>query len=137
MPWLTGWNVILTLKVAVTAVTVILLFSFVALVRGRYRLHGRINTVFAALTLAALLALELVVRVIEPNVFDYFDQDTSRSLSIHLGFAVPAALLLPVMLFTGFTHRRSVHLFLAGIFGILWTGTVITGVFWLPHTPPL
>ena len=51
---LTGPNVILTLKVAVAAVTVLLLASLVALARGQYRLHGRINLVFFTLTLAAV-----------------------------------------------------------------------------------
>jgi hypothetical protein len=41
---------------------------------------------------------------------------------------------MPVMLFTGLTHRRRWHLTLAAIFAILWIGTVVTGVFFLPHT---
>ena len=68
---LTGPNVILTLKVAVAAVTVLLLASLVALARGQYRLHGRINLVFFTLTLAAVLGLELVIHVISPKAFDY------------------------------------------------------------------
>jgi hypothetical protein len=133
---LTGWLVILTLKIAVTAVTLILLASFVPLSLGNYRLHGRINMVFFALTLSALVGLELVARVVDPELFAYFDDDMRRTLSIHLSFSIPSALLLPIMLYTGLTHRRTLHLTLACIFGILWTGTVITGVFFLPHTPP-
>ncbi len=38
---------------------------------------------------------------------------------------------MPLMLFTGFTHRRNLHLTLAVVFGILWTGTFVTGIFFL------
>ena len=41
-------DVILALKIAVGAVTVLLAASLVALAAGRPRLHGRINTVFFA-----------------------------------------------------------------------------------------
>jgi uncharacterized membrane protein YozB (DUF420 family) len=132
---LTGPNVILTLQVAVTAVTVLLLASLVALYRGQYRLHGRINLVFFTLTLAAVLGLELVVRVISPGVFDYIRSNPPlyRALNIHLCFSVPSALLMPVMLYTGLTRRRSYHLALACVFGVLWTGTFVTGIFFLPR----
>lgn len=132
---LTGPQVILTLKVAVAAVTLLLLASFFPLARGNYRLHGRINLVFTVLTLAALIGLEMLVRVLDPNVFDYFDEQTRQALAIHLCFALPAAVLLPVMLYTGLTHRRRIHLTLAAFFGVLWTGTFLTGMFLLPHTP--
>jgi uncharacterized membrane protein YozB (DUF420 family) len=131
---LTGPNVILALRVAVAAVTCLLLASLVALLRGNYRLHGRINTAFFVLTLTALLSLELVVRVISPHVFDeYFEADPARrlTLDVHLCFAVPAAVLLPFMLATGRGHRRSWHLALAAVFGVLWLGTFITGIFFL------
>jgi uncharacterized membrane protein YozB (DUF420 family) len=132
---LTGPNVILTLKVAVGAVTVLLLASLIALYRGQYRLHGRINLVFFMLTLAAVLGLELVVRVIDPSVFDYIRNDAPlyRALNIHLCFSVPSALMMPLMLYTGLTRRRKVHLALACVFALLWTGTFVTGIFFLPH----
>ena len=57
---LTAENTILALKIAVSAVTVLLLASFVALLRGNIRLHGRINTVFFILTISALVGLEVV-----------------------------------------------------------------------------
>src|SRR5206468_5348578 len=75
---LTGPNVILALKVAVAAVTVLLLASLVALVRRNYRLHGRINLAFFVLTLTAVLGLELLIRVYDPGLFDYFDEDTRQ-----------------------------------------------------------
>jgi len=131
---LTGPEVILTLKIAVCAVTLLLLSALVALARGNYWLHGRINMVFFVLTVTALVGLELVARVIDPSLFDYFDDRTRRILAIHLCFSLPSAAIMPVMLFTGLTHRRRLHLTLAGIFIVLWTGTVVTGVFFLPHT---
>src|SRR5262249_7040038 len=135
MPEINGWNVILALKVSVGAVTLLLLASLTALWFGKYRLHGRINLVFFVLTLTALVSLELLVRVVNPQMFDYFDDATRRWLYVHLGFSLPAAVLLPAMLFTGLTHRRQAHLTLACLFAVLWTGTVITGIFFLPHTP--
>ena len=130
---LTGPNVILALKIAVAAVTVLLVASLVALARGRYHLHGRINLAFFILTLAAVLGLEVVIRFIEPEVFDYIrgKPDLARNLRIHLCFSVPSLLLMPAMLYTGLTHRRSIHLTLAAIFGVAWTGTFITGIFFL------
>jgi uncharacterized membrane protein YozB (DUF420 family) len=134
---LTGPTVILSLKIAVGAVTVLLLASFVALAKGNIRLHGRINLVFFILTLIALLGFELVIRVINPKVFDYLDEPgyeaIRRMLSIHLCFSIPSALLMPVMLYTGLKGHRRVHLSLAAVFGVLWTGTFVTGVFFLPH----
>ena len=136
MPMLSGPYIILALKSAVTLVTLLLLASLVALARGNYRLHGLINRVFFILTVAALVGLEMIVRFVDPAVFDYFDAETRRALALHLGFALPAAVLLPVMLFSGLRHRRRLHLAVAAVFGVLWTGTVITGVFYLPHTLP-
>lgn len=130
---LTGPNVILALKIAVSAVTVILLASLIALAAGKQRLHGRINIAFFVLTIIALVSLELIVRLIEPTVFDYFDADTRTRLSIHLSFALPSAALLPVMLYTGLKGKREVHLYLAGVFSVLWLATFVTGVFFLPH----
>ena len=50
--------------------------------------------------------------------------------------SLPAAALLPVMLYTGLGRRPAVHLTLAAVFGVLWVGTFVTGVFYLPHTLP-
>lgn len=133
---LTGPHIILTLKCAVVVVTLLLIASLIAVARGNYRLHGRINMAFFVLTLVALIGLEVVVRFLDPAVFDYFSDETRFLLSVHLGFALPAAALLPVMLLTGLRRRRRLHLTVAALFGILWTGTVITGVFYLPHTGP-
>jgi uncharacterized membrane protein YozB (DUF420 family) len=127
--------VILALQVAVVAVTVLLLSSLAAVVRGNYRLHGRINRVFFVLTLSALLLFEVVIRLVKPDVFAYLDDPANegirKALNIHLCFSVPSALLLPVMLYTGSKGRGQLHLTLAVLFGLLWTGTFVTGVFFL------
>lgn len=133
---MSGPTIILILKIAVGAVTLLLLASLLALWRGNYRLHGRINLVFFTLTLLTLLGFEVIVQIIQPDIFQYFKSNAElhRSLNIHLCFSVPSAVLMPAMLYTGLTHRRQVHLVLACLFAILWTGTFITGIFFLPHS---
>ncbi len=133
---LTGPNVILTLKIAVAAVTVLLIASLIAVLRGNYRLHGRLNLAFFTLTLMAVLGLELVVRVLAPDVFDYFNADERlrQALTIHLWFSVPSTLVMPAMLYTGLKGYVRTHLSLAVCFAVLWTGTFITGIFFLPPT---
>jgi hypothetical protein len=135
---LNGPLVILILKIAVITVTLIFASSLVMLARGRYRIHGRINTVFFVLTVVALVGLEVVVRIIRPDIFDYMDGDSElkRRLTIHLCFSLPATAVMPLMLFTGYGHRRRMHLSLAVLFSFLWIGTFVTGVFFLPHTNP-
>jgi uncharacterized membrane protein YozB (DUF420 family) len=130
---LTGPNVIWTLKIAVSAVTVLLLASLLAVLRGNYRLHGRLNLVFFTLTLMAVLGLELVVRVLAPDVFAYFNDDDAlrQALNRHLWFSVPSTFVMPAMLYTGLKGYVRVHLSLAACFAVLWTGTVITGIFFL------
>jgi uncharacterized membrane protein YozB (DUF420 family) len=131
----TGPQVILALKIAVGAVTVLLLAALVAIACGRRWLHGRINMVFFALTITALILFEGVTRLLNPDIFNYYDEPGNelmrRMLHIHLCFSVPSALLLPFMLFTGLRRYRRVHLTLAAIFCILWTVTFITGIFFL------
>jgi uncharacterized membrane protein YozB (DUF420 family) len=132
---LTGPHVILALKIAVGAVTLLLLASLIALLFNKPRLHGRINIVFFVLTLTALIMFEGVMRLVDPDIFNYYDEPTNagmrQMLHIHLCFSVPSALLLPFMLFTGLRQYRRIHLALALIFGLLWTGTFITGIFFL------
>jgi hypothetical protein len=135
-----GPYVILTLKVAVAAVTVLFLSSLVALAKGNYRLHGRLNVVFLTLTLLAVLGLEVVTRLLYPllsgderDLFSYFDPATRQALRIHLCFAIPSAIVLPLMLYLGLTHRRWLHVALGVLFALLWAGTFVTGIFFLPH----
>jgi uncharacterized membrane protein YozB (DUF420 family) len=131
----TAENVLITLKVAVSAVTVLLLASLLALARGNYRLHGRINTVFFVLTLTALISLELVVRILRPDIFDnYFAHpDLRTAFTVHLSFSLPAAVVLLAMFYTGWKRKRNLHVGLGIFFLVLWAGTFVTGIFFLPH----
>ncbi len=134
---LTGPQVILTLKIAVAALTVLWLLSLAAIMAGRRRLHGRLNVVFFALTVIALVGLETLIRFVAPEMFSYLQDDPGlkQALSLHLSFALPAAAIMPIMLFTGLARRRLVHLSVATVFSIFWIGTFITGVLFLPHAP--
>jgi len=127
--------IILILKIAVGTVTVLWLASLVALALGKTRLHGRINLAFFGLTLTALVGLEVIARLISPEIFDRFleERHAKGALYIHLSFSLPAAALLFVMLFTGLKHKRTFHIAAGIVFSLLWTGTFITGIFFLPH----
>src|SRR5262245_31718950 len=105
---MTGPNVILTLKIAVIAVSLLLGASLTCLALGRYRLHGRINIVFFMLTLIAVLGLETVTSL-KPGLFNYFTEDDRQNMAIHLSFSIPSTILLPLMLISGLTHRRRLH----------------------------
>jgi hypothetical protein len=128
-------TIILILKIAVIAVTLLFGTSLVALAKGNYRLHGRINIVFFALTFLTVIGLEVVARVLSPALFaEHFESHQAQTnLRVHLCFSMPAALLLPFMLYTGLKRNRAWHVSLAAVFLVLWTGTFITGVFFLPH----
>ena len=132
---ITGPNVILALKVAVAAVSVLLVASITCAALGRYRWHGRINIVFFVLTMGAVLALEAIVRFVDPNIFDNYGADFHRIMGIHLSFSIPAAVLLPLMLLTGLMRRRTIHLAIGACFLVCWIGTFYTGIFLLPHSP--
>jgi len=128
-------TLILILKIAVTLVTVLLAGSLAALAKGRYKLHGKLNVLVFVLTIVALLGLEVVARLLYPNIFmeHFAKHDAQQALYIHLGFSLPSAALLPVMLVLGFKHKRNLHVGLGILFLVLWTGTFVTGVFFLPH----
>ena len=130
---LTAGLVILCLKIAVGAVTALLLASLTALYFRRYRLHGRLNIAFFVLTVTALVVFEVIIRLINPDIFTAIkaDPDLSTRLNIHLCFAVPSALVMPVMLFTGLKQRPALHVGLSYLFGVLWAGTFVTGIFFL------
>ncbi len=127
----TGPLIILTLKVLVAAVTALLTASLVALARGHPRLHGRLNTVFFVLTMATVVGFEGLLQLVDVKAA--FDEEARAALRVHLCFSVPSAVLLPVMLYTGWGRRKTVHVALAVVFTVLWAGTFVTGVFWLPH----
>ncbi len=136
-PYLTGFQILLALRVAVASVTVLLLASLVALWHGRYRLHGRLNLCFFTLSLVALLGLEAAARFMRPNPLEEYLRrtDVRQALRVHLAFSIPATVVMPAMLYTGLAHRRRLHLILAGLFAVLWTGTFVTGIFFLPNHP--
>jgi len=127
----TGPEIILALKVLVSAVTVLFAASIVAIVTGRRKLHGRINLAFFVLTMTTVLGFELLLRL-GTDVSATFSPEARAALRVHLVFAVPAALLLPLMLWTGSTRRRRLHVPLAVLFTLIWAGTVYTGLFTLP-----
>lgn len=126
-----GPAIILTLKVLVSAVTALLLAALVALAAGRPRLHGRLNTAFLVLVLVTVAGFELALQFVDVKAA--FDPATRAALRVHLWFAVPSAVVIPVMWVTGRTGRKRVHLALAAAFVVLWAGTVVTGVVYLPH----
>ena len=125
--------IILILKIAVAAVTVLLIGSLIALATGRVKLHGRINIVFFSLTLTAVVGLEVVTHIIYPGMLQDFLRDEGKLgiLYVHLAFSAPSAFLLFVMLFTGLKHHRKLHIATGIVFSLFWTGTFITGIFFL------
>lgn len=129
---LTGPQLILTLKVLVSLVTVLLVASLVALARGQVRWHGRINTVFFILTMLTVLGFEVLLKI-GTDVTSQFSEEARAALRTHLMFSIPATILLPVMYFTGRTRRKRGHVILGVVFGLFWLGTFLTGVFTLPH----
>ena len=126
----TGPEIILTLKVLVSAVTVLFAASIVAIATGHRRLHGRINLAFFVLTMTTVLGFELLLRL-GTDVSASFSPEAKQALRVHLVFAVPSAVIMPLMLWTGATRRR-LHRPLAGVFLLLWSATVYTGLFTLP-----
>jgi uncharacterized membrane protein YozB (DUF420 family) len=125
-----GPTIILALKVAVVAVTLILLAALFALWRGDYRLHGRLNLLFFVLTVSAVLAFETLLQL-GADVKGHMSDAQRLALNVHLCFAGPLPVVMGVMLYTGVKHHRRVHLSLSVLFGILWLGTFVTGVFFL------
>jgi uncharacterized membrane protein YozB (DUF420 family) len=128
----TGPEILLALKVLVTAVTVLFAAAVAAIATGNKRLHGRLNAAFFALTMTTVFGFELLIRL-GIDVTASFSPEARAALRVHLSFSVPAAVLLPVMLWSGWTGRRRLHLPLAVAFTVLWAGTFVTGVFFLPH----
>lgn len=129
---MTGPQIILTLKILVSIVTILFALSLVALAKGKTKLHGRINTAFFVLTMLTVIVFELLIRF-SIDVSSTFSPEARSALKIHLFFSVPAAFVLPAMFLTGRFHRRSLHIGLGILFTILWIGTFITGIFTIPH----
>ena len=129
---LSGPTIILTLKVLVSAVTVLFAAAIVAIGTGRRKLHGRINTAFFILTMTTVVGFELLLRL-GTDVTATFTEPALKALYVHLYFAVPSAVLLPLMFLSGTMHWRVLHVATGCLFTLLWVGTFVTGVFFLPH----
>ena len=128
----TGPQIILTLKVLVVAVTILYAAAILAIATGRKKLHGRLNTAFFILTMTTVVGFELMLRFFV-DVSATFNEEAREALRIHLYFAVPSACVLPVMLLLGKAHWVKLHVALGALFTLLWIGTFVTGVFFLPH----
>lgn len=129
---MSGPTIILTLKVLVSVVTVLFAVSVWAIATGRRKLHGRVNTVFFVLTLTTVVGFELLLRL-QGNVTDHFSPEQKQALFVHLCFAVPSTVLLLAMMTTALLKWRRVHVACGVLFALLWIGTFVTGVFFLPH----
>ena len=132
LPVLSGPQIILTLKVLVVAVSVLFAAAIVAIAMGRKKLHGRINTAFFILTMTTVVGFEVLLRFFV-DVSATFTDEARQALRVHLCFAIPSAVLLPVMLFLGVKHWVKLHVACGILFTLVWIGTFITGVFFLPH----
>jgi hypothetical protein len=128
----TGPQIILILKVLVSLVTALLVVSLWAIATGRKRLHGRVNKAFFALTMSTVVGFEVLLRV-GTDVSATFSDAARQALRVHLCFAVPSAVFLPLMLLSGVKHWRTLHLACGVLFLLFWVGTFVTGVFFLPH----
>lgn len=129
---LTGPTIILTLKVLVCVVTLLFAAAVVAIATGRKKLHGRLNTAFFLLTMTTVVGFELLLRLGQ-DVTSTFSPDAIKALRVHLCFAVPSAVILPLMFLSGMKHWKRLHVATGCVFTALWVGTFVTGVFFLPH----
>lgn len=129
---MSGPAIILTLKVLVSVVTVLFAAAVWAIATKRKKLHGRINTVFFVLTLTTVVGFELLLRL-QGNVTEHFSAAQRQALLIHLCFAVPSAVLLLVMMGSVLLKWKRFHVACGVLFTVLWLGTFVTGVFFLPH----
>lgn len=129
---LTGPEILLTLKVLVAAVTVLFAAALAAIAAGNRKLHGRINTAFFILTLLTVLGFEVLLRL-GTDVTSQFSDEARQALRVHLCFSVPAAVVLPVQFAAGVLRYKRFHVALGAVFAVLWAGTFVTGVFFLPH----
>lgn len=129
---LTGPQIILTLKVLVVAVSVLFAAAVVSIAFGRKKLHGRLNTAFFILTMTTVVGFELLLRFFV-DVSATFSDEARQALRVHLCFAIPSALLLPAMILSGARHWVKLHVACGILFTLVWIGTFVTGVFFLPH----
>ncbi len=130
---MSGPEIILTLKVLVSVVSVLFAVAVWAIATGRKKLHGRINTAFFVLTLTTVVGFEVLLKV-QGNVTDHFTPEERAALRLHLCFAIPSAALLLVMMGSALLKWKRFHRACGLLFAVLWLGTFVTGVFFLPHS---
>ena len=63
-----------------------------------------------------------------------FSAEAREALRVHLQFAIPSAILLPLMMLSGVRHWKYLHVTAGVLFTLFWIGTFVTGVFFLPHS---
>src|SRR5258707_7948494 len=107
-----GPDIILYLKMAVALATLLLICSLMALLNKQPRWHGRINKLVAAVLLTAVIAFEVMIRLLGVDVLSHMDETARLALKIHLCFVIPLVPFLLMMLFTGMGRRIRVHLWL-------------------------
>lgn len=129
---MSGPAIILTLKVLVSVVTVLFAVAVWAIATGRKKLHGRVNTAFFVLTLTTVVGFEVLLRL-QGSVKDHFSPAQKQALLVHLCFAGPSAVLLVVMMGSALLKWKRFHIACGLLFAVLWLGTFVTGVFFLPH----
>ena len=127
-----GPTIILTLKILVSTVTVLYAAAVIAIIAGRKKLHGRLNTAFFILTMTTVVGFEVLLRLGIDATANFSDA-AREALRIHLYFAIPSALLLPLMMLTGVRKWKALHITTGVLFTLLWLGTFVSGVFFLPH----
>jgi hypothetical protein len=125
--------IILTLKILVSTVSLLYAAAVIAIVMNRKKLHGRLNTAFFFLTMTTVVGFELLLRI-GIDVAATFSEEALQALRVHLCFAVPSAILLPVQFVFGVRHWKKMHIATGVLFTLFWIGTFITGVFFLPHS---
>ena len=130
-----GPTIILALKLAVVAVTLLLIASIWAISVGKRRLHGRLNIAFFVLTFVAVFAFEGLLQAGAPVTAHFADAE-KQALRVHLCFVIPLLPVMVGMLATGLRGRSRVHVGLSYLFLFLWLGTFVTGVVFLPHSAP-
>ena len=115
-----GWALVFFVLALVAAA-----FDFGGLAGVAASIAQILFVIFLALTMLTVFGFEIVLQFVD--VSSTFDPTARESLRLHLYFAVPSAILLPLMYLSGWSGRKRLHLVLAAIFATLWVGTFVTG----------
>ena len=112
------------LQFVISVNTLALIFSIFQAKNGAIKLHRKINTVVVSITLIGVAILSLTVAL----GWDYQSLTTPQRMKIHRCFSCPLALLLPLVVYFGWTEQRQLHLRTVYITVVFWLGTLITGI---------